>query len=517
MRPPTGLSISVRVNKIHDLGSLGHVLARHRQNGDTIVHCHGVFDLLHVGHVKHFEAARRNGSVLVVTITPDRFVNKGPDRPVFHESLRAEVIAALECVDYVAVNEWPTAAETIKLLQPHYYVKGSDYKNRDEDITGGITRERDACAEVGASIIFTDEIVFSASKLLNDHFQVLPAQAKRFVDCIKERHERSAIDEYFERIKRLKVLVIGEPVIDEYHYCRAIGKSGKEPVIAARPLNKEAFAGGVLAVANHIADFVPVVDCVTLLGRENTREAFIRDHLKANVNIKFFYQEDNRTITKIRFVEPAFYTKEFELYDFEDLDISEELSRTVAAYLGQVAGKYDLVLVADYGHGFLAENVREVLCKNSKHLALNAQINAGNLGFNVVTKYARADYMCISEEELHLAYQQRRGDLAKKIRDIGRKMGCRRVTITRGSAGLIVYEEPSLLAEISRFSDKVLDRIGAGDAVLAVTALAEASEMPMDLVGFVGNAAGAIAVGIVGNRSFVEKVPLMKYLHTLLK
>lgn len=98
------------MNKIQELSSLRDILEQHRRNGGKIVHCHGVFDVLHVGHVKHFQAARKNGSVLVVTITPDRFVNKGPDRPVFQENLRAEVIAALGCVDYVAINEWPTAA-----------------------------------------------------------------------------------------------------------------------------------------------------------------------------------------------------------------------------------------------------------------------------------------------------------------------------------------------------------------------------------------------------------------------
>ncbi len=505
------------MNKIQELSSLRNILDQHRRNGGKIVHCHGVFDVLHVGHVKHFQAARKNGSVLVVTITPDRFVNKGPDRPVFHESLRAEVIAALGCVDYVAINEWPTAAETIRLLRPHYYAKGSDYKNSEEDVTGGIIREREACESVGASIIFTDEIVFSASRLLNDHFQVLPAQAKVFIDGLKARYQRPVLDEYFERIWKLKVLVIGEPVIDEYHYCRAIGKSGKEPVIAARSLSKETFAGGVLAVANHVADFVQAVDCVTLLGKKDSREEFIRSHLKSNVNPRFFYQEDNRTITKIRFVDPAFYTKEFELYDFEDQDISEELSQSVAEYLERIAGRYDLVLVADYGHGFLTDNIRAVLCRSSRHLALNVQINAGNVGFNVVTKYQRADYLCISEEELLLAYQQKRGELSKKIQNIAARLNCEKVTVTRGASGLMVYHKPELFLDVPRFSDKVVDRIGAGDAVLAVTALAEAAGMPMDLVGFVGNAAGAMAIGIVGNRAFIEKVPLMKYLYTLLK
>src|SRR3990167_10271529 len=103
-----------------------------------IVQCHGVFDLLHIGHIKHFQAAKRQGDILVVTITPDRFVNKGPNRPRFTERLRAEAIAALDCVDYVIINSWPTAVEAIQFIKPHVYAKGDEYKNNDNDITGKI-------------------------------------------------------------------------------------------------------------------------------------------------------------------------------------------------------------------------------------------------------------------------------------------------------------------------------------------------------------------------------------------
>ena len=101
----------------------------------SIVHCHGVFDLLHIGHIKYFEEAKTLGDTLIVTLTPDVFVNKGPNRPAFNETLRAEAIAALAVVDYVAINTWPTAIETIRLLKPDIYVKGADYTNLTEDIT----------------------------------------------------------------------------------------------------------------------------------------------------------------------------------------------------------------------------------------------------------------------------------------------------------------------------------------------------------------------------------------------
>ena len=104
--------------KIKTINELASILEKSRKEGKKIAHCHGCFDLLHPGHLKHFQAASEKGDVLVVTLTKDEYVNKGPGRPVFNHHLRAESIAALECVDYVAINEWPTAIETIKLLQP---------------------------------------------------------------------------------------------------------------------------------------------------------------------------------------------------------------------------------------------------------------------------------------------------------------------------------------------------------------------------------------------------------------
>lgn len=111
--------MSATREKIHPLDSLAEKLASLRKKGQKIVLCHGVFDLLHPGHILYFQAARKNGDVLVVTVTQDQYVNKGPGRPVFSQRLRMESIAALECVDYVALNQWPTAVETILKLRPN--------------------------------------------------------------------------------------------------------------------------------------------------------------------------------------------------------------------------------------------------------------------------------------------------------------------------------------------------------------------------------------------------------------
>ena len=155
--------------KILELDVLAEKLADLKSRGKKIVHCHGCFEMMHPGHIKYFQASKEMGDVLVVTVTPDQFVDKGPDRPVFDQNLRAESIAALESVDYVAVNRWPTAEETLRLLLPNYYVKGQEFEKL-QDKTGKIQKEVEVVREIKAEMRFTHEIVFSSSKLIKERF-----------------------------------------------------------------------------------------------------------------------------------------------------------------------------------------------------------------------------------------------------------------------------------------------------------------------------------------------------------
>ena len=203
------------LSKIRNLDELANLVSSLRREGKTIVHCHGVFDLLHPGHIRHFEAAKREGDVLVVTVTQDRYVAKGPGHPVFNERLRAESIAALECVDYVAINEWHTAVEAIQKLEPDVYCKGRDYADAKEDLTGKIHDEEEAVKSTGGRIHFTDEITFSSTKLINSNFEVFPDEARSFLKEFRSKYSSSDIIDRLKALKNMKVLVIGDTIIDE--------------------------------------------------------------------------------------------------------------------------------------------------------------------------------------------------------------------------------------------------------------------------------------------------------------
>jgi len=503
--------------KVKDLEELASKISFLRANSKKIVLCHGVFDLLHIGHIRHLEEAKALGDVLVVTITPDQYVNKGPHRPAFPQDLRSEAVAALDCVDFVAVNRWPSAVEIINLLRPNLYVKGSDYRDSGNDLTGGITSEKDAVTAVGGQLTFTDNITFSSSKLINTHLPLFTDEVRTYLRTFSTRYSSGDIIKYLESAKALKVLVVGEAIIDEYQYCQAIGKSSKEAMLAVKRLSTEKFAGGTLAIANHVSNFCDDVSLVTFLGMDDSQEDFIAGKLHSNVKRNFLYRADSPTIVKRRFVESYFFSKVLEVYEINDEELSKPEGAILYSTLAELIPRHDLVIVADFGHSMFNKEVIDLLCDKSSFLALNAQSNAGNLGYHTISRYKQGDYICMAEGEIRLEARDRHGDLRLVMQRVADKLRCLGLVVTRGNSGCLCYSPKQGFFEIPAFAGEVVDRMGAGDAFFSITALCAAQGAPLEISGFIGNAIGAQAVATVGHRSSIERVPLFKQIESLVK
>ena len=503
--------------KVVDLEALALRCAEMKAAGKRIVLCHGVFDLLHVGHIRHFKEARAHGDALVVTLTEDTRVNKGPNRPAFTETLRAEAIAALADVDYVAISRYPTAVEVIRAVRPDYYAKGPDYKDAAADVTGGITLEREAIADVGGAIVFTDDLTFSSSNLLNRHMPAYTGDVADWLERFRGDHPISEITDAVKAFAGLKVMVIGEAILDEYVYVDQMGKSAKEPVLAMRYGSREMFAGGSLAIANHLSGFCDRVELVTFLGDRNAHEDFIREHLAHNVDATFFYKHDSPSIVKRRYVESYLMSKLFEVYEINDEPLDDAQDAAFCDFLDANIALPDVVIVADFGHGMLSSRAIRVLTKKARFLAVNTQINAANVGFHTISKYKRADYVCIHEGEIRLDARSRRGSLDEIVAALADKLDCENVLVTRGRRGVTLYSGGTDTASCPAFATSVVDRIGSGDAVLSLTSMAVAQKLAPDVVTFLANVIGAQAVQIVGNRNSIERAPTIKFIEAILK
>lgn len=271
-------------------------------------------------------------------------------------------------------------------------------------------------------------------------------------------------------VSDFKVLVVGDAIIDEYRYATPIGKSVKDNIISVRFDGMvEEFQGGVWAAANHIRDFCQQVHVL----------------------------HGNRITRNVRYVEEVYNSKLFTVHSY--LDRNEEQD-------GIDVSHYDVVIVTDFGHGTMTDDLIELVTREARFLAVNTQTNSTNFGFNLITRYPRADYVVLDELEARLAAHDRASD----IEDVILKLQYPKIIVTQGANGATGFD-----GEFYReraIARKVVDTIGAGDAFLAVSSPFAAAGASIKELVTIGNAAGAIKVGIVGHRKYVTKAEMEDYL-----
>ena len=503
--------------KILSLDELAIKSKEFRDSGKKVVLCHGTFDLIHAGHIRYLKSAKNEGDVLFVTVTADEFVNKGPGRPVFSQDLRAENIGFLSFVDFVAVNTAPTATNVLSEIKPHAYVKGPDYKEMDDDITGNIYAEKRVVEAHGGKIVFTDDITFSSTSLLNEHFGVFPPETKGYLNSFRQKYSHEEIIDQLQGLSNLNVLVVGDAIVDEYHFVEPLGQSSKGANLAVKFGSQEQFAGGSLAVANHIAGFVKNVTVVTGLGKENSHEEFIRSKLQKNVTPEFFFFDDAPTIVKRRYVDGDLL-KLFEVYFYNDHPSPNDIDPDVCAWLKKNTAQFDLVVVPDFGNGFITTDMIQKLCEHARFLAINTQVNSGNRGYHSINRYPRADFVSLNGPELRVATHNRHDSFESLAKKLLEKIGADYFAVTLGSDGaLLLDRNPETTHKTPVLSTKVLDRIGAGDTFLSLAGLCLGGGLSSDVALFIGSAAAALDVQVVCNREPITPVNLYKYINTLLK
>jgi rfaE bifunctional protein kinase chain/domain/rfaE bifunctional protein nucleotidyltransferase chain/domain len=503
--------------KIIDLRELAERSRQLRAEGKRVVMCHGTFDLMHIGHIRHLQRAKQEGDVLLVTVTGDAYVNKGPGRPVFNEQLRAENLAALGCIDFVVINHAVTAVEALHKIRPSIYAKGSDYRSHGEDVTGNITREQEAVEAHGGHIFYTDEITFSSSNLLNEHFGVFDPETSDFLKDFRERWPEKEVHRMIASLSEMNILVVGDAIIDQYHYTTPLGQTGKGSFLAVCYESEEQFAGGAIAVANHIAGFAKSVTLVTGLGAIDSHERFIREKLRENVEPVFFTFTDAPTVTKRRFVDRDL-SKLFEVYFFRENSVLGDTEDQVCQWLDAKAAGYDAVVVPDFGNGFISPGMIAVFEAKAKFLAVNTQINSGNRGYHVIHRYRQADFVSLNEPELRMAAHNRHDPLEVVAEEVGERVRVKYLAVTRGTKGVMMHDRGrKVFHKVPALSTKVVDRVGAGDAFLSLAGLCVAKGLDPEVAAFVGSVAAAIDVQIVCNREPVNPIDLNKYVATLLK
>lgn len=490
-----------------------------KKNGKIIALCHGVFDLVHPGHIIHLEQAKQMADVLVVSVTASKYVRKGPGRPYFNDEMRMKFLAALEVVDYVLLSEEYTVHDIVECVKPDIYVKGEEYAKDSDDITGKIAEERELVQKYGGKIQFTSGQVYSSTKLINTEMAGLPPDVIKYMKALQEVYSMHDITRYADLAEKMKILVIGDVIIDKYSYCGLQGLMSKDMGYSTRLDYSEEYYGGAVAIARHLSSFNKNVTLMSMIGNEESiREQFSKE-LADKINLELSYSENFPTIIKHRYLiknsKREEYRKIFAINNMPQFMEYEETTKSIfKRKLAEKIKEYDVVFLCDFGHGLIDKEIIDLVEREAKYLVLNCQTNSANHGMNIITKYSRADVFSLDQEELRLAYPMYASDEKYALRNLTKHLNGNG-WLTRGSLGAYGVENDEIY-ECPAFILTVKDTVGAGDAFYSIAGLYTAAGAGIELGTFMGNIAGALGTNIVGNREAVEKVNVLKYASTLM-
>ena len=495
-----------------------------KTEGKTIALCHGVFDLVHPGHITHLEQAKAMADVLAVSITAAKYVRKGPGRPYFNDEQRMNFLAALECVDYVILSEGYTVDDIVENVEPDLYIKGAEYAKEEKDLTGMMTRERLLVEAHGGKVAYTGGEVFSSTKLINTAMSGLPTEVIEYMQGFKNRHTIEEVKAYADKAADLKVLVLGDVIVDRYTYCDVQGLISKDMAYSARHKYTEDYLGGSVAIARHLSSFTKNVTLMSIVGSEADLNQQMQEQLQDKMHLKLYQSTEKETIIKQRFLTRNQKREEYKkIFAINNIVTNHNYEQAVldkfVADLEDTIESFDAVFLCDFGHGLIGHDIMRIVQEKAKYLVLNCQTNSTNRGKNIITKYDRADAFSLDQGELALAYPGIVTDEKESLTKLQNKLGGMG-WLTRGSYGAygVSCDAGSAddIAECPAFTLDVKDTIGAGDAFYAVAGIFSAVGAPMEVGMVMGNVAGALGANIVGNKDAVEKVNVLKYASTLM-
>lgn len=486
-------------DKIITLSKLLEVIGPYpRDEEHTVVACNGCFDLVHPGHIRHFVYAKQYAPVLVVILTADMHIKKGPNRPFVPQELRALNLAALELVDYVVINDSDRPDDLLKLLQPEVYAKGFEYDAANR--SGRSIAEEAIIKSYGGETLYTPgDHVYSSSALINAE----PPDIR--VDKLKIVMDRYGVTfddlrQCIEKMDKCFVHVIGDSIVDSYTKCSMIGGQTKTPTISVKYEERIDYVGGAGIVAKHMKAAGAAVVFSTVVGNDKLGEFVLDDISQFNIEVIPYVDPLRPTTNK-----NAIVVDDYRLLKVDTLDnrtISDEIVKSLADTIK--AYHCEIVVFADFRHGiFNKRTIPSLIDSIPAHAykVADSQVASrwGNIlefqGFDLITPNEREARFSLGDQDSGVRL------LASELYDASK---CKTLMLKLGERGMMVclnsnHEDRDSFFVIDSFVKRVVDPVGAGDALLAYATLAMKVSNNPAIAAILGTFAAGIECEMDGN------------------
>jgi rfaE bifunctional protein kinase chain/domain len=464
----------------------------------TVVMCHGTFDLVHPGHIRHLMYAKSKGDVLVASLTSDAHIAKANYRPFVPQELRAMNLAALEAVDYVIVDEQPTPLDNIAFLQPDFFAKGYEYS--ESGVHPRTREEMTVLGTYGGEILFTPgDVVFSSSRFIEEHPPNLSFE-KLHVLLDSEGIGFDDLREGLAACRGRRVHVLGDTIVDTYVFCTPIGSSAsKTPTISLKHEQEIDYAGGAAVVARHLQAAGAQVTFSTVLGDDDAAR-FVRSEMESS-GVRLLAAEDptRPTTRKANFIAGG-----YRLLKVDHVDNRSISDRILELFRSDLEGSdADVVVFSDFRHGVFSRETIPQLSAAIRDGAFRVADSQVASRWGNILDFAGFDLITPNEREARFALADQDSVVRPLALELYRRAGCGILILKLGERGIIAYREASdevrAFFTVDSFADPVVDPVGAGDALLAYSSLALRATGSSVIASVLGAVAAGIACEHEGN------------------
>lgn len=495
------------------LESVGAARARLRAEGRTLVQCHGCFDIVHPGHLRYLRFAKEQGDVLLVSVSADSVVGKGPDRPYIHEDLRLENLAALEFVDFVLLDEHTWAGPVLELVQPDVYVKGKEYEtNRDPRFL----RERELVESQGGRVIFSSgDVVFSSTAIIGRYRAQwdLEHERHRFF-CERHGLTLASFEKALVELQGRRVLVVGDPILDAYVRCEAIGVASEAPVLSVTPVESSWFVGGAGLIAGQLAALGAEVTMLTAASVDEASERLFDTLANQGVRAELSPATRRPVFVKRRYLVDE--QKVFKVDEGHRTPLSSDATDRFLARLAEFAGEVDAVVATDFGYGLFGDRVAEALDELGRTTPVFLDVSGR--GAPTLLRLRHVAIATPTEDEIRFAMGDPDSGLSNLAAQYYRHSEAEGLVITMGPRGSILFHPPDDMADAmgrprlrtdylpALGSRPAVDAVGAGDVFLSGLVAMSLAERTTAAGLYLGSALALAHVERSGN----DPVPLVR-------
>ncbi len=482
---------------------------------------HGVFDIVHIGHLEHFRIAKQNCDKLIVSVTADKYVNKGPNRPAFNIKDRVNFLKSIKYIDEVIISNHETALNNIKRVKPNLYFKGLDYNNVNLKAKNDLSKEINVLKKYGGKFFVTKSKLNSSSRILNDNYNFIKKDLKTFLTTINKKEILKKLNNslFSNKIKfKGKVLLTGEQILDFYTRVNLQGKSQKSGVISSVKVKTEKYGGGSILVASLFKNFFEKFSY--LIDGNQFNVNITKKYIGKLNNINFILTK--RKLTKIlikeRFIDNYSKSRLFQLNQNQKFYDSKNENLKFQKIFKLKCHKYNNIVIFDFGYGYFDEKFAESLKNKKNTFFINCQTNSSNYGFNLFSKFKKAEIMCVDEAEFRLTVRDKQKSIYDLLKENYKLLKNYKVFIvTSGSSGCHILCKNKTLY-IPTVFETTADTTGCGDIffstfiylyILKIFSLKEIALLSHIAAGLHGLSPG--------NKNVINKDKLFKSAQSILK